>query len=65
MIEEAILFINIHYKNGSNFDSPFWNNASSKSTKLLDDYAIHNYTGWKLILDQNNQFRKRMFANFL
>ena len=52
------MFINIHYLNGSDFDTPFWKMASESADMFNVDYQ------WNYILDFNPQFRKKMFEIF-
>ena len=60
IMEEVIMFINMHYLNGSDFDTPFWKMASESAKDMFNpDYQ------WNYILDFNPQFRKKMFESFL
>ena len=64
IMQEVIRFINLHYYNGSDFDSPFWNMASEGAKKLFGDSDPRSYN-WEFVLDWNPQFTKKMFDNFL
>ena len=47
VIEECLLFINLHYRCGSNFDTPFWQMAKDKSNELLNQHHIQlNFLLW-------------------
>jgi hypothetical protein len=60
IMDEVIMFINLHYLNGSDYDTPFWKMASESAKEIYNpDYQ------WNYILDFNPQFRKKMFENFL
>ena len=50
LIEECLLFINLHYRGGSDFDTPFWKMATEKSNELLDQHDIETYD-WKYLID--------------
>ena len=47
---ECLLFINLHYRGGSDFDTPFWKMATEKSNELLDQHDIETYD-WKYLID--------------
>lgn len=64
IMEEVVRFINLHYYNGSDFDSPFWNTASEGAKKLFGNSDPREYN-WEYVLDWNPQFTKKMFENFL
>ena len=64
IMDEVIKFINLHYLNGSNFDTPFWQMAS-KGAKELYDGIDPTKCNWNYILDWNPQFRQKMFDSFL
>ena len=50
LIEECLLFINLHYRGGSDFDTPFWKMATQKSNELIDQHDIETYD-WKFLID--------------
>jgi len=50
VIEECLLFINLHYRCGSNFDTPFWQMAKDKSNELLNQHDIDTYD-WRYLID--------------
>lgn len=64
IMDEVIKFINLHYLNGSNFDTPFWQMAS-KGAKELYEGIDPTKCNWNYILDWNPQFRQKMFDSFL
>ena len=63
LVEECILFINLHYRNGCDYDTPFWKYASKRSQDLLFRYDLHNYN-WEYMID-TFQMKERMYSNFL
>lgn len=63
LVEECIMFINLHYRNGSDYDTPFWKYASMRSQDLLFKYDLHNYN-WEYMID-TFQMKERMYSNFL
>ena len=64
IMNEIIAFINLHYLNGSDFDTPFWKMATTGAKELFDGSDPSKYN-WNYILDWNVQFRKKMFDSFL
>ena len=50
LIEECLLFINLHYRGGSDFDTPFWKMATQKSNELIDQHDIET-CDWKFLID--------------
>ena len=64
IMTEVIAFINLHYYNGSDFDTPFWNMAKQGARDLFKGMDVSKYD-WNHILDWNPQFRRQMFDNFL
>ena len=64
IMTEVVAFINLHYYNGSDFDTPFWNMAKQGARDLFKGMDVSKYD-WNHILDWNPQFRRQMFDNFL
>ena len=68
LVEECILFINLHYKKGSDYNTPFWKEASQQSSIFLNQLHgksrndIYNYN-WDFMLDTG--LKEKMFSNFL
>ena len=58
-MDECILFINMHYKNGSDYDSEFWTLAKEKSNEILSKHDMENYQ-WEFLID-TLQLRDSMF----
>tara|TARA_B100001250_G_scaffold218798_1_gene187777 strand:- start:444 stop:1640 length:1197 start_codon:yes stop_codon:yes gene_type:complete len=50
VIEECLLFINLHYRYGSDFDTPFWRMAKEKSNELLNQQDMDTYD-WRYLID--------------
>ena len=50
VIEECLLFINLHYRWGSDFDTSFWKMAKDKSNELLNQHDIETYD-WRYLID--------------
>ena len=55
-MDEVIMFINMHYLNGSDFDTPFWKMASESETRICSTQTISGIT----YTDFNPQFRKNV-----
>ena len=64
IMNEVIMFINLHYLNGSDYDTPFWKMATKGAKEVFDGIDPSKYN-WDYILDWNPQFRRQMFENFL
>ena len=64
IMNEVIMFINLHYLNGSDYDTPFWEMATKGAKEVFEGTDPSKYN-WDYILDWNPQFRKKMFDNFL
>ena len=64
IMNEVIMFINLHYLRGSDYDTPFWRMATKGAEKLFDGVDPSKYN-WDYILDWNPQFRRQMFDNFI
>jgi len=64
IMEEVVRFINLHYYNGSDFNTPFWNTASEGAKNLFGGTDPRD-SHWEFVLDWNPQFTKKMFKNFL
>ena len=63
-MNEVIMFINLHYLNGSDYDTPFWEMATKGAKEVFEGTDPSKYN-WDNILDGNPQFIKKMFDNFL
>lgn len=63
LIEESLLFINLHYITGSGYPSPFWSYACDKSFKFIESYNLLNYQ-WDILLDTED-YKKKMYSKFL
>ena len=59
LMDECILFINMHYKNGSDYDSELWTLAKEKSNEILSKHDMENYQ-WEFLID-TLQLRDSMF----
>ena len=62
MMEECLLFVNLHYANGSIYDSDFWKLAKQKSNEILREYDINNYS-WEFAID-SVQLLNSVLSNF-
>tara|TARA_B100001057_G_C22815714_1_gene937344 strand:+ start:683 stop:1786 length:1104 start_codon:yes stop_codon:yes gene_type:complete len=64
IMNEVIMFINLHYLRGSDYNTPFWRMATRGAEKLFNGVDPSKYN-WDYILDWNPQFRRQMFDNFI
>ena len=64
VMDEVIKFINLHYYNGSDYDTPFWNMAQQGAREVLGGINPAKYD-WKYVIDWTPQFRQKMFESFL
>ena len=64
VMDEVIKFINLHYYNGSDYDTPFWKMAQEGAREVLNGINPAEYD-WKYVIDWTPQFRQKMFESFL